>query len=66
MSIQNALKLIHRLREEKTVLGSVEEMQLIGAEKDLSCTVDELETAFNLDYHMRWAKFRSGPSEEQK
>ncbi len=58
MSVQNALKLIKKLRSENLVENpiSLEHLQIISPNHNLTCSVEELEKAFNVDWKMRWIK----------
>lgn len=60
MSVQNALKLIQKLREKNHNMTSdmcLPDLAKLSEEYDLPCTIEELKTTFYIDWKMRWAKF---------
>jgi hypothetical protein len=58
MSVQNALKLIQKLRVESPIenIDSLEYIQNISPTYNLTCSVEELQKAFKIDWKMRWIK----------
>ena len=62
MPVQNALKLIQLLREEKTNLDNsmlLKDLLAIAEKRQLPCTATELEKAFEIDWKMRWVKLQN-------
>lgn len=60
MSIQNALKLIQKSREDKSInfptFKSINELVDFCEKENLPCSKEELVKAFQIDWNMRWLK----------
>ncbi|MDB5011701.1 MAG: hypothetical protein JWQ06_2490 [Mucilaginibacter sp.] len=60
MSVQNALKLIKILRNEKlyeiSTFRTLTDLAELSQKNGLPCSADELKTAFETDWKMRWMK----------
>lgn len=60
MSVQNALKIIRKYREEKkenlTILSTLKDLVDISEQENLPCSKEEFKKAFQIDWDMRWLK----------
>ena len=69
MSVQAALKFIHRIRQDDALCervrarggkGDLDQVAAIGAEAGFEFSVDELRQAFKHDWTMRWIRYGQG------
>lgn len=68
MSVQNALTLIQKLRQDKNKLKSIsslKDMAYLSAQFSLICTEEELRKAFQADWKMRWVKYNAEDTNDQ-
>lgn len=60
MSLQNALKLIQRYREDRDrnlpTIKTLNELVEDSVKEELPCSLDELKKAFQIEWDMRWLK----------
>lgn len=63
MSVQNGLKLIQKLRSDPAFehknISMLNDLLPFAAAKDLPCTPEQLESAFLIDWKMRWLKLKN-------
>jgi hypothetical protein len=63
MSVQNALKLIKVLRDENVIhinrFKTLNDLAEASLKYGLSCSADEINTAFEEDWKLRWMKYRT-------
>jgi len=60
VSVQNALRIIKKYREKEnqklTVSPTLKDLVDFSLQEDLSCSIEELKKAFQIDWDMRWLK----------
>jgi len=60
VSVQNALRIIKKYREKdgqkSTVSPTLKDLVNFSQQEDLSCSIEELKKAFQIDWNMRWLK----------
>jgi hypothetical protein len=60
VSVQNALRIIKKYREKDsqklTTSATLKDLVDLSLQEDLSCSIEELKKAFQIDWDMRWLK----------
>ena len=60
MSVQNALRIIKKYREKDNqklaISSTLKDLADLSLQEDLSCSIEDLKKAFQIDWDMRWLK----------